>query len=218
MKIYLQQIGRFLLLLLVIQIVRGLIVTGLWKLFQPTSDSAWAILEMVAFALVGLGLLLLFRPSTAQLGLEWKTATRLERAAYIGMGILTLLLLSSTYFLQPDLFVSNLNAALSFPIFEELLFRGWGWGRLEEAACFRGSSVVNWLVLSLIFGLWHFGYLDVYLLKMAPANPGMNWSIFFAMKFITTVIIGVIVGAPRCKTGRVYGSLILHALINIFGK
>ena len=99
MKTCLQQIGRFLLVLLAIQIVRGLIITG---------------------------------------------------------------------FLQADLFVMNLNAAISFPIFEETLFRGWGWGQLEKVASFRRSRIVNWLIISLLFGLWHFGYLDIYLLKVAP--------------------------------------------------
>lgn len=218
MKPYLQQIGRFLLLLLFIQIVRGLILTALWKVFQPVGETAWAVMEMMTFAIVGVSLLLIFRPAANQLGLEWKTAPRWERVGYVGMGILTLLLLFTTYFLAPDLFAANLNAALSFPIFEELLFRGWGWGRLEKVASFRWSGIVNWLVISLLFGLWHFGYLDVYLLKMAPANPGMHWGTFFVMKFVTTFIIGLIVGVPRGWTGRVYGSLILHALVNIFGK
>lgn len=218
MKPYLQQIGRFLFLLLIIQIVRGLIFTGLWKVSQPASETAWAVIDMVAFALVGISLLVIFRPSGMQLGLEWKTASRLERLAYIGLGILTLLLLFSTYFLQADLFVMNLNAALSFPIFEELLFRGWGWSQLEKAASFKWARLVNWLVISLLFALWHFGYLDVYLLKMAPANPHLQWGRFFVMKFLTTFIIGLIVGAPRWRTGRVYGALILHALVNIFGK
>ncbi len=217
MKTYLQPIGRFLVLLLAIQIVRALIITGLWKVVQPASDSAWAIMDMVAFASVGIGLLLLFRPAGTQLGLEWETAPRLERVAYIGMGILTLLLFS-TYFLQADLFVANLNAALSFPIFEELLFRGWGWGKLDKAALFKWSRVVDWLVISFLFGLWHFGYVDIYLLQMAPANPGMNWGMFFVMKFLTTFSIGLVVGIPRWRTGHVYGSIILHTLVNIFGK
>ena len=38
------------------------------------------------------------------------------------------------------------------------------------------------------------------------------------MKFLTALIIGLIVGIPRWLTGRVYGSLILHALINLFGR
>jgi membrane protease YdiL (CAAX protease family) len=37
------------------------------------------------------------------------------------------------------------------------------------------------------------------------------------MKFLTTLVIGLIVGLPRWRTRRVYGSLILHSLINLFG-
>ena len=96
--------------------------------------------------------------------------------------------------------------------------RGRGWGQLEKVASFGWSRIVNWLVITLLFGLWHFGYMDIYLLKVAPSNPNMDWGIFFVMKFLTTFIIGLIVGIPRWRTGRVYGSLILHSLINIFGR
>jgi hypothetical protein len=58
----------------------------------------------------------------------------------------------------------------------------------------------------------------VYLLKMVPANPGMHWGNFFAMKFITSFVIGLIVGVPRGVTKRAYGSFLLHALINLFGR
>jgi membrane protease YdiL (CAAX protease family) len=73
-------------------------------------------------------------------------------------------------------------------------------------------------VISLVFGLWHFGYMDIYLFKVAPANPSMDWGGFFLMKFLTTSFIGLIVGLPRWRTGRVYGALILHSLINMFGQ
>ena len=219
MKTYLQQIGRFLLLLLAIQVVRALIVAGLWRLLHPEPDSPiWAYIDITVLGLIGIGLLIWFRPSRGQLALDWSTARRRELIAYIVIGILTLGLVISTYFLQPDLFVTNLNAAIVIPIFEELLFRGWGWGRLEKAAPFRAPGFVNWLVISLLFGLWHFGYVDIYLLKVFPANPNMDWGTFFVMKLLTTLIIGLIVGLPRWRLGRVYGSLILHSLINLFGR
>jgi uncharacterized protein len=219
MKIYLQQIGRFSLLLLAIQIVRALIILGLWRLLHPAPDSPiWAYMDIIAFGLIGISLLLWFRPSRKQLALDWKTARRWELAAYIGIGVLTLGLVISTYFLQPDLFVGNINSAIVIPIFEEFLFRGWGWGRLRRTASFRASGFVNWLVISFLFGLWHFGYMDIYLLRVAPANPDMDWGFFLLMKFLTTLIIGLVVGLPRWRSGRVYGSLILHSLINIFGR
>ena len=219
MKIYVQQIGRFLLLLLAIQIVRASIVAGLWRLLHPAPDSPiWAYIDIITFGLIGIGLVLWFRPSREQLGLDWKTAPRWELAVYIGMGVLTLGLVISTYFVQADFFVGNINSAIVIPIFEEFLFRGWGWSRLEKSASFKASGFANWLVISFLFGLWHFGYIDIYLLKVAPANPGMDWGNFFLIKFMTTLIIGLIVGLPRWRSGRVYGSLILHSLINLFGR
>lgn len=219
MKIYLQQIARLLFFLLAIQVGRALIVTGLWRLLHPAPDSPlWAYIDIIAFGLIGIGLLLWFRPSRKQLALDWRTAPRWELTVYIGLGILTLGLVISTYFLRSDFFVANISSAIVIPIFEELLFRGWAWNRLRRAASFRASGFANWLVISFLFGLWHFAYLDIYLLKVAPANPGMNWGMFFLMKFLTTLIIGLIVGLPRWRSGRVYGSLILHSLINLFGR
>lgn len=219
MKTYLRQIGYFLLLLLAIQIGRGLIITGLWRFLRPAPDSAlWAYMDMVAFGLIGIGLLIYYRPSAAQLALDWRAIPRRELIVYIAMGILTIALALSTYFLQADFIAANINAAIVIPLFEELLFRGWGWTRLEKTMSGRTSGFLHWLAISLLFGIWHFGYMDIYLLKVAPSNPDMHWGMFFAMKFLTTLIIGLFVGVPRWRTGRVYGSLILHSLINIFGR
>ena len=219
MKPYLQKIGRFLVLLLTIQFARALIITGLWRFLHPAPDSPiWAYLDIFAFGLIGIGLLLWFRPTREQLALDWKAAPRGEMIAYAGLGLLTLGLVLSAHFLQPSLFVGNLNSAIVIPIFEEFLFRGWGWGQLERSASFKASGFANWLVISLLFGIWHFGYLDIYLLKVAPANPNMDGGVFFVMEFLTTMVIGLIVGLSRWRTGRVYGSLILHSLINVFGR
>lgn len=219
MKTYLQQIGRFLVLLLVIQMMRAFIITGLWSLLHPAPDSPlWAVMDMVAFGLIGISLLLYVRPSNVQLGLDWSTAPRWELAIYIGLGILTLGMVFSTFSLQSDIFIVNINSVLVIPIFEELLFRGWAWGQLRKAASFKASGFANWLVVSALFSLWHVGYLDIYLLKVAPANPDMDWGFFFLMKLLTAFIIGLVAGLPRWRSGRVYGSLILHSLINIFGR
>ena len=154
MKTYLAQIGRFLLVLLAIQVGRVLIITGLWRILQPAHDSPlWSYMDMVAFGIIGISLLVLFHPSRAEFGLDWNMAPRWELVIYIGLGIFTLALIFSTYFLQPDVFVANLDAAIVIPIFEELLFRGWGWHYLEKAASFKNSRLDSWLVISLVFGL-----------------------------------------------------------------
>jgi membrane protease YdiL (CAAX protease family) len=175
-------------------------------------------MDIAAFGLVGTALLLVFRPSAASLGLRLEGASRLETAASIGGGLLALGLVAGTYWLDPNLVVVNVSSAVVLPIFEELIFRGWGWGRLERASAGRWAGAVNWLVVSLLFGLWHFGYVDVYLLKIAPSWPEMDWGMFLLMKFLTTFVIGFIVGLPRWRTGRVFGSIILHGLANLFGR
>jgi membrane protease YdiL (CAAX protease family) len=219
MKIYLRQTGRILLLLLAVQMIRALIITGLWRLLHPAPDSPiWAYMEIIAFGLIGISLLLWFRPTSQQLALDWKTAPRWELAAYIGLGMLTLGLAISIFFLEPDRFVENINSAIVIPLFEEFLFRGWGWNQLRRTVPIRGLGFINWLVISFIFSLWHFGYFDIYLLKVAPANPNLDWGGFFLTKLLTTFVIGLIVGLPRWRTGRVYGSLILHSVINVFGR
>ena len=219
MKSYLRQVGKILLMIVSVQAVRGLVFTGLWKFLQPQSDSLqWVIMDMIAFCLVGEGLLLLFNPSASQLSLEWISAPRWERIVYIAGGVLIFALVGTSFFLGPDILVINISTVIILPMFEESIFRGWGWKQLEQVDLGKYSQVIHWLVISVLFGIWHFGYLDVYLLKMAPANPGMNWVNFFAMKFLTTFIIGLIVGAPRGFTGRMHGSFLLHALINLFGR
>lgn len=202
-----------------VQAVRGLVFTGLWKFLQPQSDSLqWVIMDMIAFCLVGEGLLLLFNPSTEQLSLEWNNAPHWERIAYIAGGVLIFALVTTSFFLGPDILVINISTVIILPMFEESIFRGWSWKQLERVDLGKYSQVIHWLIISLLFAIWHFGYIDVYLLKMAPLNPGMNWVNFFVMKFLTTLVIGLIVGAPRAFTRRMHGSFLLHALINLFGR
>ncbi|MFT3891386.1 MAG: CPBP family glutamic-type intramembrane protease [Anaerolineales bacterium] len=103
-------------------------------------------------------------------------------------------------------------------MFEESIFRGWGWKQLEQIDIGKYSQIVHGLVISLLFGIWHFGYIDVYLLKMNAIRPVANWGEFFLFKFITTFVIGLIVSIPRGITKRAHGSFLLHALINLFGR
>ena len=219
MKNYIRQVGKILLLIVIVQAVRGLVFTGLWKFLQPQGDSLqWVIMDMIAFCLVGEGLLLLFNPSTNQLSLEWNSAARWERIASIAGGVLIFALVGTSFFLGPDILVINISTVIILPMFEESIFRGWSWKQLEQVDLGKYSPIIHWLVISVLFAIWHFGYIDVYLLKMAPMNPGMEWGNFFVMKFLTTLVIGLIVGIPRLLTRRIHGSFLLHALINLFGR
>ena len=213
---FMRRMGGFIILLVAIQATRGLLIWGMWMVLHPNSDSTvWSYMDIAAFGLMGTVLLLFFRPSLDKLGLEWKTTSRRERIIYIGSGLMTLGLVATIYFIDPNLLMVNINTVIIIPVFEELLFRGWGWTQIDKTG---SAGFVNWLVISLLFGIWHFGYMDIYLLKVAPVWPGMDWGTFLLMKFITTFIIGLIVGLPRWRTRRVHGSLILHSMINLVGR
>ncbi|MFT3891387.1 MAG: hypothetical protein QM730_07110 [Anaerolineales bacterium] len=100
MKPYLKQVGKLLLLIVSVQLARGLVFTGLWKVLQPQGDSIqWVIMDMIAFCVVGEGLLLLFAPSPEQLSLEWTNTPRWERITYLAGGGLILLLVGISIFM-----------------------------------------------------------------------------------------------------------------------
>jgi hypothetical protein len=215
--LYAKQLVGFVVFLFAVQIVRALVICRLWAWLQPpTADSPlWAWMDMAAFILVGVAILLAFRPSAASLGLRLRGASRLETVASISGVVLLLGLVASSWWLDPAVLLVNVSTVVILPLFEELIFRGWGWGRLEHSGA---PQWLNWLVISFLFGLWHFGYVDIYALRVAPAWPEMNWGMFLLMKFLTTFVIGLVVGLPRWRTKRAYGALILHGLVNLFGR
>lgn len=216
MKTFLRITASFLLLLAGIQLARAAVIFGLWSVLQPGNNSVlWNMMDIAAYGLVGIGLLLVFRPSQQALGLNWGSAARREKWITLAAGALVIILTVSTFWFGPDILAANFTSVFIIPIFEELLFRGWGWGKLDQSLV---PGWLRWLTISIIFGIWHFGYADIYLLKVAPIWPEMNWSAFLLMKFLTTLAIGLVVGLPRWRSGRVHGSLILHALVNLFGR
>ena len=213
--LYAKKIVRFVIFLCAVQLLRSLVIYRLWAWLQPSVGShLWYWMDMAAFTIVGAAALITFRPSAASLGLRLEGASRLERVASLGGIIFLLGMVISSYLIAPSLLLVNVSTVIFLPLFEELLFRGFGWGQLERAGM---PPWLNWLTVSLLFAVWHFGYLDIYLLKMAPMWPNLDWGEFFLMKFLTTFLIGLVVGLPRWRTGRMYGSLALHMLINLFG-
>lgn len=215
-------LARIALTLAGIQATRAAITVLLWAWLRPEPSSPlWYWIDLVAFTAVGLALLAIFRPSPAMLGLAWQGTSRLARGITIGSGALTLLLVLSSAAFGPGLLLENARNALMFPIFEEPLFRGWVWSRLEttmKPLNGKYTGLLTWLVSSALFSLWHLGYFDVYLLVAFARNPTLNVPFFVLMKLSVTLVIGLMVGFLRWRTRRAFGSLVLHALINVFGK
>lgn len=212
-------LARIVPVLIAIQAARAAITILLYSWLRPTpSNPLWNWIDLAAYAVTGFALLVIFRPSVAALGLEWHGMSRPARVLSIGFCLLALFLLLASALLDPALLLENGKNAVMIPVFEELLFRGWVWSRLEATLKGKFAGALTWLVNSALFAIWHMGYFDIYLLKAFPASPQIEPGIFVIMKLAITFVIGLMVAFLRCRTHRAYGSLAMHMLINLFGR
>lgn len=106
-------------------------------------------------------------------------------------------------------FLMLLYGSIITPIFEELLFRGLIWNRLN---CCFAKEWKNYLTVTLLFALWHIGYaVGIYFWK------GGNLLNFIIMKVMIGAIFGLITGAIRYKTKNCYAGILVHGMLNVFG-
>lgn len=91
------------------------------------------------------------------------------------------------------------------PVYEELLFRGYLWNRLNRVL---SKEVYTYLWSILLFTVWHLGY-------MLPQLMVGNW-VAVAWKLAAGVGYGTVLGLVRLKTKNCYSTMLLHGALNIF--
>jgi len=96
------------------------------------------------------------------------------------------------------------------PIFEELIFRGYIWNKLNTAIKKEGGT---YLITTVLFGIWHLGYIESIAFRV---ETGLAKIMF--MKVIVGLVYGVVLGALRLKTKNSYSTILLHGVMNIFGR
>ncbi len=207
-------IGNFLLLLLIAQCVRA----GLSWLLVRVLDLPWDTAHPITFLGMAAALAIIVRPSWRDLGLDLHRCSKRVRILY-ALGVLFLLLMvAGSYFLDPGMLLINLTGVLIVPIVEEMLFRGLGWSRISAALPQKNNNLFTWIIISVLFGLWHLAYADVLLLYVAhPVQPS-ELAYALLMKFLIGGFIGGLAGLVRWKTARLPASFIVHGLINLFGR
>lgn len=96
------------------------------------------------------------------------------------------------------------------PIFEELIFRGYVWNKLNAIFLKEWET---YIISTVLFALWHIGYISsiAFRVENGLANA-MIW------KVITGLFFGIILGAIRIKTKNSYSTILLHGVLNIFGR
>lgn len=96
------------------------------------------------------------------------------------------------------------------PIFEELIFRGYIWNELNQIFT---SEWKTYIITTILFALWHLGYISSIAFRVE--DDLLNVMIW---KVITGLCFGIVLGAVRLKTKNCYSTMILHGVMNLFGR
>jgi len=96
------------------------------------------------------------------------------------------------------------------PIFEELIFRGYVWNKLNPVIKKEWGT---YIITTILFGVWHLGYFDSIAFRV---EIGLVHIIL--MKVVISLAFGVFLGALRFKTKNCYSTILLHGVMNIFGR
>ena len=102
-----------------------------------------------------------------------------------------------------------LYSGIVTPVFEELLFRGAIWNRLQGS---DKSEWTSYLCVTILFGLWHIGYaIGIYMWQ------GGTLLRCILMKVLWGTLYGLFLGIFRVKTRNCYLGILVHGVLNVFG-
>jgi membrane protease YdiL (CAAX protease family) len=205
---------RFLLLLLLAQGVRALLT---W-LLQGVAGLDNDVSNPLVFVGMAIVIWLVARPTWQDLALDLRGTGRGTWWLYGIMALIVVMLLAANFMLDRSLWLQNLYGVIIVPIIEEAMFRGLGWGRLQKTLPQKGNGLLTWVLVSVLFGLWHLGYADVILwytdkpVTLSLLPNVMIW------KVLVGGFIGGAAGLARWKFGKLPGAVFVHAMFNIFGR
>ncbi len=91
------------------------------------------------------------------------------------------------------------------PVYEELLFRGYLWNRLDSVL---SRSVYTCLWSVALFTVWHLGYMTGHI-------ASGNWTAV-AWKLAAGLGYGTVLGFVRLKTKNCYSTMLVHGVLNMF--
>lgn len=202
--------------LILIQLLRAGIMLSLWLMVAPGDNPVlFQMINGLSIIIIAIILLLYFKPSFKELGLngdDIKTRTRILYA--LGIGLLIFLVFTPyTFSWEIYVLLMGIIFGLIVPAFEEFMFRGYIWNKIENSSEMVNSGILTWITVTLLFSIWHLGYLDVFIIH--PLGHG-NLNMILVSKMGIGIVLGSIVGYLRLKTGKTYASYIFHGLWNVF--
>lgn len=116
---------------------------------------------------------------------------------------------------EPAAWAALACGAIATPVFEELLFRGYVWDRLQ---CGFARDWQVLVVSAVLFGLWHLGYADAVAWRVAqPDMAGVAQGLPGLMKAKVAFgsMVGVVLGYLRLRTGGCLAPMLFHGCWNV---
>ncbi|MCK9151896.1 CPBP family glutamic-type intramembrane protease, partial [Methanobacterium alcaliphilum] len=144
---------KIILALIIIQLIRASIMLGLWWGIKEDNLILFQALNGLTFVLVGMGLLMHFKPSLNDLSLNWDDMQLRSKLIYLVLGIFlfVIIILPFRWDNSLDLGIMGLVFGLIVPVFEELLFRGYLWIKVQnklDACEIRRSGFLTLIIIT----------------------------------------------------------------------
>jgi len=205
-----KMLAKIIIGLILIQGVRFVLKEVIFCFMERTLLTDTIVSALLITVMILIGIII-----TKKKGISLAVFPTKHQSIYAMAIVFAMALLISTPFITGDksLFAvsSLIYSAVITPIFEELIFRGYVWNKLEEKFDRRFAV---YIITTLLFAVWHLGYIDTVAFRMTSG------SLAFAMlmKVSTGLFFGIVLGAVRYKSKNCYSTIILHAVMNIFGR
>ncbi len=203
----LKNIFKIILIIVSLQIIR-IAVRRVLLLFIPITELSLNILNMVIFIIYTYLLVKYCKKNKIDLRVfkvNNKNAYLLLISIFIILFIINLLL---NKFSMNNIF-KILYGAITLPIFEELLFRGYIWSRLLKM--FKNEMYV-YIITTLLFSIYSVFYIDsAILLKVFSFG-------LIIFKIVIGLLFGLITGFVRYKTKNTFSSMIVSSIMNMVSK
>lgn len=204
---------KILLILIIIQLIRIGINKVVYNYVIPTNliITIVSIIEYTVFSFIMYMYILKFKIKINMFNKEKKKLT------IVGSAIIVLLILLNFFIFKNINLYYILNVIYSVvitPVFEETIFRGIVYEKIKE----KSTDIFAYISSTIIFAIWHIGYVDTILLK--TSINGLNFNMLDVMfwKVITGLVFGIIIGFVKYKTKSTYISILVHGMMNMFGK
>ncbi len=178
-------------------------------LFCERTNFVDSMVSMISMIIMSILFILFCKKKEIDLSIFPKKFTK-TYIIFTFLGIFLLVLTPSNFSEKIEPILLLIYSSIVTPIFEEIIFRGYAWNKLN--IIFK-KEYITYIIDTLLFGLWHLGYISSIAFR---ADGGLSKIMFW--KVIVGICFGIILGALRIKTKNVYSTIFLHGLMNIFGR